>query len=110
MRYNYNTPATIKRLGAYSSGKSTKADVAGTIFGQFRPISKVGQYGADRVSGMGVVGQSFIFITDGRKDIRTTDQLTINAENYNVKGVARYKQMSQDVLSIMLEKSVNLAG
>lgn len=104
MRYNYRHFATVKRLSAYSSNKSSKQDFGTVVRGFFRPLTNT-----ESVQQYGTMGQSYIFITDGTTDIRPSDELTIDSIVYNVKGIARFKHFSQDTLRVSLEKSVNIA-
>jgi len=102
MRFNYNAEATVKRLSAYSSDKSSYAAVSGTIRGSFNPIEP-----GFKTEQLQIMGQAYQFTTDGRtKDIRVNDVLTISAVEYKVKGVARYALGAIDELRITLEISV----
>ena len=83
MRYNYNSTATIKRLGNYSGGKSTFAAVAGDIRGYFTPASN-----AQTGLSLGIIGQAYEFHTDSQKDIKVNDILTISSVDYGVQGVS----------------------
>lgn len=102
MRYHYNTVATQKRLSAYSGNKSTFADVSGTLHGFFTPIDNY-----QRVQSLGIIGQAFEFITDGAKDIKANDIITIDSTAYGVVGVSRYRMASQDILRVYLQLQSN---
>jgi hypothetical protein len=104
MRFNYKHFATIQRLSAYSSNKSSKQAFGSVIRGFFRPLTNT-----ESVQQYGTIGQSYLFITDGATDIRPSDQLTIDNVIYNVKGISRFKHFSQDTLRVSLEKSVNIS-
>lgn len=97
MRVNYNSEATIKRIGASSGGKSSYSSVAGVVRGFFKPIDP-----SPRTEALGVIGQAYEFTVDGRQDIRTSDKLTIDSVEYLVAGIARYKTFSHDFLKVTL--------
>jgi len=99
-RYSYNTSATVKRQ-AYTADKSTYSTVSGTINGYFAPTATNESTGYQ-----GIISQSYQFVTDGQQDIRANDRLTINSEEYGVKGIQRFTLLSQDVLLCTLNKSV----
>jgi hypothetical protein len=90
--------ATKKRLGAYSGGKATYASVAGNIFGSFQPLGA-----SDDVVALGIVGQAYQFIADGSTDVITGDILTINSQDYTVKGVRRQTNGSVDELECLMQ-------
>ena len=103
MRYNFDTDATVKRLGAYSGDQSSYAAVTGTIRGSFQPLEP-----SQKTEQLQIIGQAFEYVTDGRtKDIQVNDVLTINSVEYRIKGVARYKFASIDILKCIVEATVN---
>jgi len=102
MRFQFTFSATVKRLATYASNKSSYASVAGTIRGFFAPAQNY-----QAVQQLGIIGQAYEFTTDGHKDIRVNDILTIDSVDYGVQGVARYKMGAQDFLRCTLNLLVN---
>lgn len=86
MRFNYNKSITVKRLGTYTGGKATFAAVAGTIRGYFTPAAS-----SQTTLSLGIIGQAFEFYTDGQKDIKVNDVLTIDSVDYGVQGISIYQ-------------------
>lgn len=102
MRFQFTTSATVKRLANYSGNKSSYASVSGTILGFFTPAQNY-----QAVQQLGIIGQAYEFTTDGHKDIRVNDILTIDSVDYGVQGVARYRMGAQDFLRCTLNLLVN---
>ena len=102
MRFNYNTSATIKRLATYAGGKSSYASVSGTIRGFFIPVEP-----SQKTAALGIVDQAYEFTTDGNKDIRVNDIVTVSNVDYGVKGLARYTMGSIDNLKVTLQLIAN---
>lgn len=98
---NYRTPATVKRLTAYSSDKSSYSAVSGTIYGTFNPIAP----DMNQIA-LGIISQAYSFDTDGDQDIQDNDVLTIAGVDYGVKGTALYDYGSLSILKCVLEKTV----
>ena len=94
--YSFNTLATQKRLGAYSSGKASYSATSNTFSGEFNPIDPAMSLN------MGLAGQAYMFNTIGTADIKASDILTIGGVDYAVKGIARYSQASIDILKCTL--------
>lgn len=92
------TVATKKRLGAYSGGKASYSSVAGNIFGNFQPLTP-----NQLTEGLGIIGQPYLFVTQGDVDIKAADILTIDSLDYKVKGVRRQQNGSIDALEVTLE-------
>lgn len=98
----FETAATIKKVGAYSSNKASYATVSGTtIYGFFAPVGLNMQTQA-----LGIVSQAYEFITDEDQDIDDNDLLTIASVNYLVKGVSLWPMGSRSFLKCLLEKPV----
>lgn len=102
MRFHYNKSATVKRLATYSGNKSAFASVAGTIRGFFIPLEP-----SQKTEALGIIDQAYEFTTDGQKDIKVNDTLTIDSIEYRVKGVARYTMFGQDVLKCTIQLMTN---
>lgn len=96
-RTNFETSATLQRLGSYS-GVASYAAVGSAILGYFSPIEP-----SQKTIALGIVGQGYEFICDGGEDVKVNDIMTINSVDYGVKGVARYQSFSQDILKVTLE-------
>jgi len=103
MRYNYDTSVTLTRLSDTTADQSAYSAVPGTILGFFSPVSKTMAI----VNG-GVINQEYQFVTDGSADIRDGDKMVINGIAYGVKGSARFKQLSQDILVCSIFKEITL--
>lgn len=100
MRFNFNTTATQKRLATYSGNKSSYATVFGvSIRGFFNAISST-----PSTQAMGISGQAYEFTTEGQKDIKINDILTINSEDYHVRGVQRNTLGAIDQLKVTMDK------
>lgn len=100
MRYNFTSTATIKRLvnDGGDNRQSTMTLITGVSYrGYFAPISPM-----KGVEVLDVVDQQYQFTTDGKADIVSGDQLIINGLTYGVKGVAKYKQLSQHIANVSL--------
>lgn len=93
-----NTPATVKRL-SYTNDVGTYSVVA-TLRGLFLPLDPQ-QAPMEIKAGV----QAHKFTTDAALTINPSDVLTINSEDYQVKGQRRYTMGSLDFLDIILEKS-----
>lgn len=98
---NYETIASVSRLGAYSGDKSSYSSV-GDVEGNFEPISP----SMDAIA-QGAISQSYQFVCDIESDVRDNDKLTIEGEVYGVKGTSKFRQGSIEFLRCILEKSVN---
>jgi hypothetical protein len=99
-RFNYNATAAIKRLVNDGGGntQSTVTTLTGVSYrGYFSPIALT-----KGIEVLGVADQLFQFVTEGKNDIRSGDQLIINGLTYGVRGVARYRNLSQDILNCSL--------
>ena len=100
--YSYNTVATQKRSGAYSSNRSAVASTGATFTGQFQPLDP------KMAENMGLVGQAYQFICPGGSDIKANDVLTIASVDYHVQGISRYQQAAIDIVKCVLVLSVKV--
>lgn len=97
MRFNYDTIATKQDL-SYTGNKGSYSGSA-EFYGFFSPIDS-----DENVIALGIVGQAYQFVTEGTADIEATDILTINSEEYRVRGVRRNRMKRQDKLTCIMEK------
>lgn len=102
MRSKFNTLATQKRLGAYSSNKATFASQGSGVLGYFTPIEP-----SQKTESAGIMTQAYEFTVDGWEDILVNDILTIESVEYGVKGVSRYKTSRIDILRCLLVEIAN---
>lgn len=80
-----NTISAIKRQ-SYSGGKSTYSTV-GSGTGYLRPLSE------EQASANGLqFGLAFNLLVETDVDIRETDRVTVDSEEYTVKGVANHNR------------------
>lgn len=96
---SFTDPVTVKRL-TQTNDQSEYATVSGvTYYGFFRPVDT-----SQNIIALRITGQAFQFSTDGINDIRISDILTYNSEEYGVLGIKRMTQKGVDVLHCYLEK------
>jgi len=99
MRGAFTTEYTTKRL-TIASGKSTYSSY-GSGFGFFKPMS-------DEMAMINSIqiGQGFLLVVDGEVDIKATDRLTINSEDYDVKGVGLHELRGISYKRLILIKGI----
>lgn len=108
MRATFNATATLKRLSAYSGGKSTLQAVANVSYDGFiKPKDE--DYNTIKLK---ITGQAYEFSVEGVQDIKPTDILTItpvsgseSAIDYSVRGVSKFDMHSVVFTKCILEKT-----
>lgn len=96
---SFQDAVTVKRL-TQTNDQSAYATVSGvTYYGFFRPVDT-----SQNIIALRITGQAYQFTTDGANDIRNSDILTYNSEEYGVLGVKRMTQKGIDTLDCFLEK------
>lgn len=95
---HFDTVATKKRLGPYSGNKATYSNVAQNIFGFFKPISS-----SQATLALGIMGQAYEYTVHVDEDIRVGDILTIDSDEYKVRGVSKYKLGGIDFRKCVLD-------
>lgn len=102
MRGAFTTEFTTKRL-TITAGKSAYS-AYGSGSGFFKPMS-------DEMAMINSVqiGQGYLLDTDGDTDINTTDRITINSVDYDVKAIAVHEMRGLSYKKITLIKGITNA-
>lgn len=96
-RFNYDTLATVHR--ASYTGNAGSYSEANSYYGFFQPIDQ-----DNNTIALNIMGQAYQFVTEGDADIKASDKLIINSEDYRVRGVKRNDMKRHDFLTVLLEK------
>jgi len=98
MRVFYTKTISVYRLADASSKESYSLN--GTITGFIAPIGA-----EDAFLSEGNPAQQYKLITDYSSDIKKTDKLTYNEEDYIIKGIQKFDFGSLRRIEAVLEKS-----